>query len=69
MPYCLDNKVRFILMVVNGELVVSNRKKADLIADLEKHGFARMAKSEGKAKSGAPKKAKAWGRMGPRMAI
>eukprot|EP01041_Mallomonas_annulata_P004201 gene4201-8354_t len=35
----LDNKVRFILMVISGELVVSNRKKNDLFQDLKRFGF------------------------------
>jgi DNA topoisomerase-2 len=52
----LENKVRFILMVVNGELIVANRKKADLVANLEQLKFERMSKSESKSKSGAPKK-------------
>ena len=32
-------QVRFILMVVNGQLVVSNRKKSDLMAELKAKGF------------------------------
>ena len=35
----LDNKVRFILAVVHGELVVSNRKKADILAELRDEGY------------------------------
>lgn len=35
----LDAKVRFVLMVIQGELVVSNRKKADLLLDLRAKGF------------------------------
>merc|ERR1719375_1264205 len=35
----LDAKVRFVLMVINGELIVSNRKKADLLQDLKAKGF------------------------------
>eukprot|EP00897_Mesotaenium_endlicherianum_P007582 jgi/Mesen1/6852/ME000351S05970 len=38
----LDNRVRFILAVVNGDLVVSNRKKADLLAELKAKDFASM---------------------------
>ncbi len=53
----LENKVRFILAVVNGELKVSNRKKADLIADLEKRGFARMTKHAAAAGAKGAKKA------------
>lgn len=35
----LDNKVRFILAVINNELVVSNRKKAEIFKDLIKMKF------------------------------
>mmetsp|Transcript_25407 Transcript_25407/g.75631 ORF Transcript_25407/g.75631 Transcript_25407/m.75631 type:complete len:832 (-) Transcript_25407:16-2511(-) len=35
----LDSKVRFILLVVKGELVVGNRKRQELLADLQKRGF------------------------------
>ncbi|KAJ8637994.1 hypothetical protein MRB53_012261 [Persea americana] len=35
----LDNKVRFILAVVNGEIIVNNRKKADLLIELKQKGF------------------------------
>jgi DNA topoisomerase-2 len=35
----LDNKVRFITAVVDSKLKVSNRKKSDLLADLNKQGF------------------------------
>lgn len=35
----LDNQVRFILAVIKKELVVSNRKKTELLAELEKKGF------------------------------
>ena len=33
------NQARFIQMIVDKQLVVSNRKKADIITDLRKHGF------------------------------
>lgn len=39
----LDSKVRFIRAVVSGELKVSNRKKADIEADLEEQGYPRLA--------------------------
>ena len=46
----LDNKVRFILMVVNNELTISNRKKADIESDLDGFGFDRLTNSKkGKA--------------------
>ncbi|MED6185751.1 DNA topoisomerase 2 [Stylosanthes scabra] len=40
----LDNKVRFILGVVNGEIIVSNRRKADLLIELKRKGFTPMPK-------------------------
>lgn len=42
----LDNKVRFILAVIKGEIVVNNRKRAVLIDELEKMGFDRIAKEK-----------------------
>ena len=35
----VENKVRFILAVVNGEIIVSNRKRADLFVELQRKGF------------------------------
>jgi len=35
----LDAKVRFVLMVIRGELIVSNRKKTELLQDLRTNGF------------------------------
>ncbi|XP_068647207.1 DNA topoisomerase 2-like [Aristolochia californica] len=35
----VDNKVRFILGVVQGEIVVSNRKRAELFLELKQKGF------------------------------
>ena len=35
----LDNKVRFILAVVNGTIVVSNRKRDELLKELKSKGF------------------------------
>jgi DNA topoisomerase-2 len=35
----LDNKMRFIMEVIEGTLVVSNRKKADLLQDLSSRGY------------------------------
>ncbi|KAK6933820.1 DNA topoisomerase, type IIA, domain A [Dillenia turbinata] len=40
----LENKVRFILAVVNGEIVVSNRKRADLFLELRKKDFTPFPK-------------------------
>ncbi|GAU18535.1 hypothetical protein TSUD_325240 [Trifolium subterraneum] len=42
----LDNKVRFILGVVNGEIIVSNRKKAELLIELKQKGFTPMRKGK-----------------------
>ncbi|KAK3845306.1 MAG: DNA topoisomerase [Linnemannia gamsii] len=36
----LDNKVRFILMIISGELVVQNRKKAIIVEDMHSKNFA-----------------------------
>lgn len=47
----LENKVRFILGVVNGEIIVSNRKRADLFLELQQKGFTPFPK---KAKSVEP---------------
>lgn len=45
----LDNKVRFILAVVSGNLIINNRKKADIEAELESQGYDKMRKrSKGK---------------------
>ncbi|KAJ7542297.1 hypothetical protein O6H91_10G100200 [Diphasiastrum complanatum] len=35
----LDNKVKFVLGVVRGEIIVNNRKRADLLAELKMKGF------------------------------
>ncbi|KAG1361975.1 putative DNA topoisomerase 2 [Cocos nucifera] len=40
----LDNKVRFILSVVRGEIIVSNRKRADFFLELQEKGFAPFPK-------------------------
>ena len=47
----LGNKVRFILGVVSGEIVVSNRRKADLLIELQQKGFSPFPK---KSKSVEP---------------
>lgn len=47
----VDNKVRFILGVVRGEIVVNNRKRADLLAELNAKGFTPIPK---KSKSKDP---------------
>ncbi|CAH9108152.1 unnamed protein product [Cuscuta epithymum] len=40
----LDNKVRFILGVVRGEIIVSNRKRAELLEELREKGFTPFPK-------------------------
>ncbi|KAF9155958.1 DNA topoisomerase 2 [Linnemannia schmuckeri] len=35
----LDNKVRFILMIISGELIVQNRKKAIIVEDMHTKNF------------------------------
>ncbi|OMO96852.1 DNA topoisomerase II, eukaryotic-type [Corchorus olitorius] len=40
----MDNKVRFILGVVKGEIIVSNRKRADLFLELQEKGFTPFPK-------------------------
>ncbi|PON46642.1 DNA topoisomerase II-type [Trema orientale] len=40
----LENKVRFILGVVKGEIIVNNRKRADLFVELQKKGFTPFPK-------------------------
>ncbi|KAI6022572.1 type II DNA topoisomerase [Pisolithus marmoratus] len=42
----LSNQARFVKMIVDKELVVSNRKKADIVADLRKHKFRPFPKTE-----------------------
>jgi DNA topoisomerase-2 len=41
-----SNKIRFIRAVISGELVLSNRKRADIEGDLEAQGFDKMVKSK-----------------------
>ncbi|KAF6168380.1 hypothetical protein GIB67_018220 [Kingdonia uniflora] len=40
----LDNKVRFILGVVKGDIIVSNRKRAELFLELKQKGFTPIPK-------------------------
>lgn len=40
----MDNEVRFILAVVNGEIIVSNRKRSDLFLELHQKGFTPFPK-------------------------
>lgn len=52
----MDNKVRFILGVVKGEIVVSNRKRADLFLELKQKGFTPL-RSKPKTVEPAPEPA------------
>ncbi|KAJ1653276.1 DNA topoisomerase 2, partial [Dispira simplex] len=40
----LDNCVRFILEIIEKKLVVQNRKKKDIIADLDSRGYTRLSR-------------------------
>ncbi|SJX63744.1 probable DNA topoisomerase II [Sporisorium reilianum f. sp. reilianum] len=44
----LSNQARFVQMIINRQLVVSNRKRADIVADLRKNDFRPFPK-QGKA--------------------
>lgn len=46
-----DNKVRFIMAVVNGELEVRNRKRSEIEKDLDRMGFDRLGKASAKARA------------------
>jgi DNA topoisomerase-2 len=50
----LDNKVRFILGVVEGEIIVSNRKRADLLLELKQKGFIPLTKKTKGMVAGSP---------------
>lgn len=43
---CLDNKQRFILMVIDGKLKVAKRKKVEILADLKRLKFASIPKQK-----------------------
>jgi DNA topoisomerase-2 len=42
----LDNKVRFIIEIIEGKLRVQNRKKVDILADLRAKGYKSFPKNE-----------------------
>ena len=44
----LSNKARFVEEVCSGDLVVSNRKKSEILADLQKRGYDLMTKDKDK---------------------
>lgn len=41
----LENRVRFVTEIIEGKLIVQNRKKVDLIQDLKKRGYHAILKS------------------------
>ncbi|ORX81622.1 type II DNA topoisomerase [Basidiobolus meristosporus CBS 931.73] len=45
----IDNRVRFILEIIEGKLVVQNRKKNDILKDLKTRGYAPFFKNAEKA--------------------
>jgi DNA topoisomerase-2 len=45
----LTNQARFVQMIVKKELVVSNRKKVDIVADLRRHDFRPFSKTSANA--------------------
>ena len=50
----ISNKARFILAVVDGSLVLANRKKEiEIVADLEGSGYSKLAASDKKKSPGA----------------
>ena len=48
----ISNKVRFILAVVSGQLRISNRRKADIEAELEREGYDRLPSNKKKQQVG-----------------
>ncbi|KAI9366079.1 DNA topoisomerase [Zopfochytrium polystomum] len=46
----LDNRVRFILEIIEGKLRVQNRKKVELLQELQDRGYAPMPKTASKGK-------------------
>ena len=45
----LSNQARFVGMIVDKQLVVSNRKKAEIVVDLKRHNFKPIPKAKAKA--------------------
>jgi len=48
----LDNRMRFVLAVISGELKIANRKKADLVAELAQKGYAPFEPAPKRAAAG-----------------
>lgn len=47
-----SNQARFIQMIIDGKLIVSKKKKVDLIAELRQKGFKAIPKIADAAKQG-----------------
>ena len=47
----LDNKVRFLLAVIRGDIVVANRKKTELLNDLKRHGLKTFYEAKDRSKN------------------
>lgn len=45
----LSNQARFVLAIINKELVIQRRKKADIVADMRKQGYKPIPKLPKKA--------------------
>jgi DNA topoisomerase II len=58
-------KVKFILAVISGEVIVSNRKRKDIEADLDAAGFDRMSKADAASKRGVATPAESDDASGP----
>ena len=41
-----DNRVRFVKEIISGKLVVQNKKRADIVAELRRRNYAPMRKNE-----------------------
>ncbi|GJP74297.1 hypothetical protein CLOP_g4904 [Closterium sp. NIES-67] len=45
----LDNRARFVMAVIRGEVVITNRKQADIVAQLKARGFTPLPKGHAAA--------------------
>ena len=48
----MTNQARFIQMIINGDLIVSKKKKAELVAELQRKGFKQFPRVKDAAKEG-----------------
>ena len=46
-----SNRVRFILMVISGEIIIANKKKDEILAVLKKKGFDELPAKTRKPKA------------------